>query len=49
MTQSQILIMKRAAANRSKWGRYAARRYAEKRGVPLWAYRLACQLQVMEG
>jgi len=48
MTQSQINHMKRAAANRSKWGRYAARRYVEKRGVPLWAYRLACQLQAAQ-
>jgi len=46
MTQSQLNHMKRAAANRLKWGRFAARQYAIKHGVPLWAYRLACQLQV---
>lgn len=34
----------RAAKNRYKWGRYAARRYTEKRGVPAGLYRLACQL-----
>ena len=39
----------RAAANRYNWGRYAARRYAEKNGVPAWVYRLCCQLEVMEG
>lgn len=49
MTQSQINHMKRAAANRSSWGRFAARQYAIKHGVPLWAYRLACQLQSVEG
>lgn len=49
MTQSQISIMKRAAANRNTWGRFAARQYAIKHGVPLWAYRLACQLDAIEG
>lgn len=47
MTQQQIQIMKRAAANRRTWGRYAAKMHALNNGVPLWAYRLACQLQVV--
>lgn len=35
----------RAAKNRTNWGLFAARRYCEKRGVPLSLYRLACQLE----
>ena len=35
----------RAAKNRRNWGRYAARRFVEKRGVSLRLYRLACQLE----
>lgn len=35
----------RAAQHRHQWGRYAARRFCETRGVPLGLYRLACQLE----
>jgi len=37
----------RAASNWSFWGRYAATRYAVKRGVPLSLVRLARQLQAV--
>jgi len=45
MTHDQLNHMKRAASHRRIWGRYSARMYAIKHGVPMWAYRLACQLQ----
>jgi hypothetical protein len=48
MTHAQLATMKRAAANRHNWGRYAARQHALNNGVPLWAYRLACQLEAMK-
>ena len=35
----------RASKNVRNWGRYAAKRYAEKRGVPPSLYRLARQLE----
>jgi hypothetical protein len=35
----------RAASNWHRWGRYAATRYCQKRGVPLGLLRLARQLQ----
>lgn len=38
----------KAAKGRPVWGKYAARRYAEKHGVPAGLYRLACQLEAME-
>lgn len=38
----------RAAQHVNQWGRYAARRYAEKRGVPASLYRLARQLEAMK-
>ena len=37
-----------AAKHRKQWGRYAARRYALKRGVSMRLYRLACQLEAMD-
>lgn len=37
----------RAARNRYHWGRWAARRYCERHGVPRSLYRLACQLQAI--
>jgi hypothetical protein len=36
----------RAASNRHQWGPYAARRYVEKRGVPVRLYWLAGLLQL---
>ena len=36
----------RAARNVKNWGRFAARRYCEKRGVHPTLYRLARQLEV---
>lgn len=38
----------RAAQNIHRWGRYAARRYTERRGVPASLYRLARQLQALD-
>jgi hypothetical protein len=35
----------RAAQNVNRWGRYAARRFTQKRGVPASLYRLARQLE----
>ena len=35
----------RAARNKHKWGRHAAQRYSQRRGVPAGLYRLACQLE----
>jgi hypothetical protein len=37
----------RAAKNVKSWGRFAARRYCERRGVPLGLYRLARQLEAL--
>lgn len=37
-----------AARMRPFWGRWAALRYCQKRGVPLGAYRLACQLEAVK-
>jgi len=37
----------RAAQNVNRWGRYAARRYVERRGVHPALYRLARQLEAM--
>ena len=42
-SEAQIAI--RAAKMRRSVGRYAAKRYAVKRGVPMGLYRLACQLE----
>lgn len=42
---NQASIAIRAAQNRTRWGRYAAKAYCLKRGVPLSLYRLACQLE----
>ena len=41
--QAQVAI--RAAKMRRSIGRYAAKRYAVKRGVSMGLYRLACQLE----
>jgi hypothetical protein len=38
----------RAAKLKRSIGRWAARRYCERRGVPLALYRLACQLNAAE-
>ena len=35
----------RAAIGRRSWGRFAARRFCERRGVPLRLYHLACRLE----
>lgn len=45
---NQAKIAIRAAKNRSRWGKYAARSYCMRRGVPLALYRLACQLEVSQ-
>lgn len=37
----------RAAKHRKSWGAFAARRYCERRGVPMGLYRLACQLEAV--
>jgi hypothetical protein len=47
MTQTAIDAIK-AAKNRKSWGLFGARRYCEKRGVPLGLYRLACQLEAAQ-
>ena len=39
----------RAAQNWNSWGRYAATRYAQNRGVPLALVRLARQLEATKG
>ena len=39
----------KAAKSRNIWGMFAARRYCEKRGIPLGLYRLACQLESIKG
>ena len=38
----------KAAMNFKNWGRHAAWRYAEKRGVPFALYRLARQLEAVK-
>ena len=38
----------KAAKNRNSWGRFAARRFCEKRGVSARLYRIACQCEVMQ-
>lgn len=38
----------RAAQHVNRWGRYAARRFIEKRGVPASLYRLARQLEALD-
>lgn len=37
-----------AAHHRRSWGRFAARRYCERRGVPLRLYFLACRLEAQD-
>ena len=44
-TSQFAMIAIKAAKNRNTWGLFAARRYCEKRNVPLALYRLACQLE----
>jgi hypothetical protein len=46
MSQAQHAI--KAAKGRYSWGRFAARRYCEKRGIPFALYRLACQLEAAQ-
>lgn len=46
MTHAQIAI--RAAQNFRAWGRQAAVRYCETRGVPLGLLRLARQLEAVK-
>lgn len=48
MSQSTIHIIK-AAKGWSTWGRYAAERYAVKRGLDLRLVRLARQLESIKG
>lgn len=37
-----------AAKHRHQWGREAAKRYCERRGIPLALYYLACRLEAAE-
>lgn len=37
-----------AAKHRKQWGRYATMRYIRNNGVPLSAYRLACQMEAVK-
>lgn len=46
-TKAEIAI--RAAKNFKAWGRFAAWRYCEKRGVSFSLYRLARVLEAAEG
>ena len=39
----------RAAKNRKKWGKYATRRFIFNQRVSAGLYRLACQLEALEG
>lgn len=48
MSQSTFQIIK-AAKGWEKWGRYAAERYAVKRGLDLRLVRLARQLEATKG
>lgn len=46
MTASaQAVAAIRAAKNRTRWGAYAAERYAEKRGVPFPMYLVAVRVE----
>lgn len=47
-TSQKAVDAVRAAQNVNRWGRYAARRYAQKRGVPASLYRLARQLETLD-
>lgn len=47
-TSQKAVDAVRAAQNVNRWGRYAARRYAQKRGVPASLYRLARQLEAQD-
>ena len=44
LTSKEVFYAIKAATMRKQIGRYAARRMAEKNGVPAYLYRLACQL-----
>lgn len=46
MTTAQRAI--HAARHRASWGKYAARVYAVRHGVPSGIYRLACQLEAVK-
>ena len=37
----------KAAKNRDSWGRFAARRFCEKRRVSIRLYRIACQCEAL--
>jgi hypothetical protein len=45
MSQSELAI--KAAKNRNSWGRLNARLFCVKRHVPLYLYRIACQLEAV--
>lgn len=46
MKQSELAII--ACKHRHQWGKFAARRFCERRGVPLGLYFLACRLEAMQ-